>query len=645
MGKKAQKNIYTCIGTLLTLLTLLFASLNNVSLVQAATGVKTYLTDNRNAQDYTGQNWSKHIYNYLVELDSGYMRVYLKWDDAIYVEYFDNNYQFQNQKVIRPELSMFGGFYAGKDNYYLVYGEMNSEESDDFEVVRIVKYDKQWCRIASASVYGANTTIPFYAGCVRMAENNGLLYIRSSHEMYESKDGLNHQANMTIIVNQDDMSIFDQETQIGSYSEKNEYYLSYVSHSFNQFVIADDAGDIVFLDQGDAYPRAAKIAKQVKEKGEIGESQIIMPYSGTPGDNDTGATIGGLEYSLTNYLTVGTVGAYARSQDLYDVGNYIYLSVNDKQLQDQTKIIQLTKPLKNKLYSTPVLVKMSDKKFLILWTETRYVEKDDSYLSDGKIRYVYVNGEGELLGSTKTVQGYLSDCKPIVANEKVVWTVSDNKNLKFNYIDENGAYSSIDAGYPNKMIKYPIDISGCHLVAKKIGPISCKSDTMTQSELKKSFVLYTADSNRQLEYGSEYTLDSYKTASSSLWHDKWYIQGVLAESDGELSIGERTFETDMLWWDPPTFIHERPQNVSAKRIESGIEIKWQEEPYALGYYVYRKSGNSSYKKIATISDASKNSYIDKKVSKNKTYSYYIKTYTTNGKKLISTKRSEIKTVK
>lgn len=227
----------------------------------------------------------------------------------------------------------------------------------------------------------------------------------------------------------------------------------------------------------------------------------------------------------------------------------------------------------------------------------------------------------------------------------IVWTSSDNEYLKFHFIDEQGNYSHLKAIYLEKIIKYPIEMSRCHLVAKKIGPISCKSEDVKESELRNIFEIYESGFGNLLQYNVDYWFDSYGTKTSSSYPGKRYLVDVGAISEGEECYGDVTYEADAPWFEPPIFIHERPQDVSAKRVKSGVKIKWKEEPYALGYYVYRKCGNGSYKKIATIADVSKNSYIDKNVSKNKTYSYYVKTYTTNGKKLISTKRSEIKTVK
>lgn len=37
-----------------------------------------WISDNRNTQDYTGDNWADRMYNYLTSTENGYMRIQLK---------------------------------------------------------------------------------------------------------------------------------------------------------------------------------------------------------------------------------------------------------------------------------------------------------------------------------------------------------------------------------------------------------------------------------------------------------------------------------------------------------------------------------------------------------------------------------------
>ncbi len=134
-------------------------------------------------------------YSSLVALSSGYMRVFLdNTDKNIGVEYYDDNFKILQKKTIKLELSnnggYYGGFYAGSDAYYVVEGQNNTEENDNKEVIRVIKYDKNWKKLGSAKITGENglfggqVRYPFDAGCVEMTEANGKLYIVTGHEGY-----------------------------------------------------------------------------------------------------------------------------------------------------------------------------------------------------------------------------------------------------------------------------------------------------------------------------------------------------------------------------------------------------------------------------------------------------------------------------
>ena len=76
----------------------------------------------------------------------------------IRVEDFDAKGNSIGVKEIPVELAYCAAFYEGEEAYYLAFGQSNMEENDGKEVYRIVKYDKNWNRLASASVKGGRET-------------------------------------------------------------------------------------------------------------------------------------------------------------------------------------------------------------------------------------------------------------------------------------------------------------------------------------------------------------------------------------------------------------------------------------------------------------------------------------------------------
>lgn len=70
-----------------------------------------------------------------------------------------------------------------------------------------------------------------------------------------------------------------------------------------------------------------------------------------------------------------------------------------------------------------------------------------------------------------------------------------------------------------------------------------------------------------------------------------------------------------------------------------ITIRWKKVKNADGYFIYRKTGKGSYKKIATVKKGSTTSYTNKKVALQKTYSYKVAAYKKVDGKIITGPKS------
>ena len=69
-----------------------------------------------------------------------------------------------------------------------------------------------------------------------------------------------------------------------------------------------------------------------------------------------------------------------------------------------------------------------------------------------------------------------------------------------------------------------------------------------------------------------------------------------------------------------------PAIKSAAKTTKGINVKWSKVTGAAGYALYRKTGNGSWTRIATIKGGSVTSYTDTKAAKGVTYTYTIRAY-------------------
>ena len=376
----------------------------------------TYEGSNVGAQNYS--RWTNPMKSYLVAEDDGsLMRVqYGSKIGGLLVEYYDKDYNLTDTKIVDEELPVFGGFYATKDNYYIITGQVNKDEDNDLEVYRITKYDRKWNKIKSTGLKNCNTTYPFDAGSCRMDVSGKYMIIRTCHEMYNG-----HQANVTIQIDIDQMEITDSYTSVAN----NNY--GYVSHSFNQFVKIED-GHIVALDHGDAHPRAFAILKYKTDinsgtffttsNGSLCTLIPVMTFEGKSGDNTTGASVGGFEISDDHYLVAANTVVQDSDFSSHKTRN-VFVAAVDKSTSD-VKINYLTNYAEGEeTTTTPQMVKISGTRFMVLWTKG-----DQVYTA-------IVDNNGQKVGEIQHFTGSLSDCQPVISNGKVVWYTWRNGDINF----------------------------------------------------------------------------------------------------------------------------------------------------------------------------------------------------------------------
>lgn len=343
--------------------------------------------------------------------DGGYQRAeYI--NDKIVVETYDSKLNLVSSENVAAELPIFGGIYIGENYNYAVFGQMNKEESDECEVFRFVKYDKNWNRLAQCSVKGANTYIPFDAGGLSMTETDGKLYIHTCHEMYQSDDGYHHQANCSFVVNEEDMTLVDSYTGVMNLGE------GYVSHSFMQLIRTD--GEYIYrVDLGDAYPRGiaftmTKTGDKLQDPSLYGS---LFTIDGNTGYNYTGYSLTGLELSEEYYLVAG-LGVEKLNDDQKNI--FISSSRKAEPSGNRTWITNYANGADVDV-TTPKLVKITKNQFLLMWEEK----------ASGKQNYttkmMLMNADGSRTSKVYSAPLALSECQPICDTDgNVVWYVTDN---------------------------------------------------------------------------------------------------------------------------------------------------------------------------------------------------------------------------
>lgn len=381
-------------------------------------------SENKGAQDY--RTWASVVNSYLYDSENNTMtRVEYVNEQQIIVEKYDMNGNLLEQKIISRELELFGGFYTYNKYHYLVFGQMNDAQDDTAEVLRVVKYSNDWKRIGAASVYGENTVMPFDAGSLRMVGSGDYLMIRTCHLMYRSpRDGLRHQANMTISINTATMTVSEIHSKVSNSGT------GYASHSFNQFVVRDGA-NLIAADHGDAYPRAIGLFRYSNAfntgKLSCDSNNEVMTFNGNIGQNGTGASLGGLEVSDSNILLAGNSVDHKNNAEL-SANRNIFVAVADKNDMGNSTVKWMTSypTNENQHVSTPQLVKVNGDAFLLMWTE-----------NDNVTKMRKLDGKGNVLESMDYGEKILSDCQPQMIGGRVRWYTTKDSGPLFYSIDPN----------------------------------------------------------------------------------------------------------------------------------------------------------------------------------------------------------------
>ncbi|MCR5337983.1 MAG: hypothetical protein K6E75_05430 [Lachnospiraceae bacterium] len=345
----------------------------------------------------------------------------------------------------------WGAFYYGEDgNYYVATGFLNDEENPDKIVVKVVKYNSAWKKCGTCNIKGNASNLfvgiwdQFKAGNGRMAMKGDTLVLFMARGMFAGEDGARHQSNIGFAIHTQDMTY-------------NMADMSYVSHSFNQFVRFK--GDTIYqLDHGDAYPRALRltITKQYDpyrsyepddsdrfdyfnmETKVDPETFDLFRAIGKTGDNYTGIYAGGMEIGKEHVLVTALstpqeekIAGVTGNKKTYKRN---VLLITCKKDGSDIRLQWLTKynPKKSKTtVGESRIIKISDELFAIMYSV--YSEKDPK----GVLHYVLVDDTGKVLAKKKYRNMiFTGGTQPVFFNGQIFWSdveENDGKSTIYHY--------------------------------------------------------------------------------------------------------------------------------------------------------------------------------------------------------------------
>lgn len=446
---------------------------------------------NSGANDYS--YYGATVKSYLVRIEGGYLRFQASAVSGGYlVEYFDNDFNLTAQKTVAEELPVFGAFYTDGVNHFVASGQSNPDESATVECFRVTKYDLEWNRLSSCGLYDCDTYAPFHAGSARIDKLDGTLIVRTCHKMYMRSDGYRHQANFTLLVDIEAMTMTGTTT------------LAYASHSFNQYVKTED-GYYITVDHGDAYPRSVylNVSKQTGSYFSKKISVNAFAIAGDEGNNYTGVTVGGFEIAQSSYLTAIASVKQDENYNKTKTKN-IYVTVTDKE-SGETALKQFTFFEDGEAgAATPQLVKLESDRFGLMWMET------------GVLKYLLIDGSGNALTEISALSGTaLTDCQPISVDGKAVWYRYEGDEISFCTLDmQGGGYTekTVNTGHSFVVSAHSDDNpTECSFRCTKCGKASTYTTASRVSIFwsENNFFFSTQGTSFSFSAGAEYPLYFY----------------------------------------------------------------------------------------------------------------------------------------
>ncbi len=394
---KAGKKYYSEFSNELTVYTLpKKAKTSGYILTNKNIKIKGY-ANSVTAYDGYNSNWtSPSEINDFVDYKGRYTITYSA-SDYVYIQRYNANLKLIKTIKIKKKYPKLGDVICDKSgNYYIAWGKDDVEGKGNVVTFAISKYNYKGKHIKTATLKsydGYDGKWIFEAGNCAMSIQGNHLVCSYAKEMYNG-----HQKNETFAVNIKNMKRIDG-------------YSYWVSHSFNQRVIALKDGGVLFGDHGDAYDRGF-ILNYNNVKEQKYNSYVPFHFWGLDTDdmfhvNKTYAQLGNIGEVDTGYVLVGTsaksMTSAAQNQKQQLMIQIINTETGKSVLKGSTRTgtcmgakytdtgIKWLTNYKDGSYATNSNMIVIDKnRILVMWEKHKDYEYKDSY-------YMILSSTGKIL--------------------------------------------------------------------------------------------------------------------------------------------------------------------------------------------------------------------------------------------------------
>jgi len=363
--------------------------------------------------------------------------------DTTYVYEYDMNLEERETLVFQNELGSLGAFTKDDEgNYYFFYAARAASRTA--ENMAMVKYDRNGEKInvykqrADPPNNFGGIRIPYDAATCRLELSGSMLAVYLSRERFDG-----HQASYGFVLDRDTFERIDRGHAYyytnGKYPIGNNL-ISFSGHSLNQFVLPIENG-FIFVDHGDAYPRAFTFGKFLNGSNTVRLNAFRFP--GSTGANATYAQMGGLAKTSSGYIFAGVYGRERNNP------RNLFVLTFDEDLTRCSNPVYLTNYTRNDGHAGhPKIVSLNDGRYLLLWEKFSYSTQAASSVTSVETGYVstyalIINENGEAVSEAKEFKG-----------------VRLNMNDTLRYNPHNGcAYWALNDSRTSIAV-YALDVSG-----------------------------------------------------------------------------------------------------------------------------------------------------------------------------------------
>jgi hypothetical protein len=368
-------------------------------------------------------------------------------DTATYVYEYSASLQLIKTRQFLNDFSKLGAFAKdNQGNYYFFYAKNVEEDEKNTENMSLVKDDSSDSKVktyrlkALADNSSRGIRDPFLAGACRMEISGNMVAVYFARRMFQSDDGLNHQASYGFVLNKDTFARVDKGAG-GSTSQGNTQ-MPYVSHSFNQFILPVNNG-FVFVDQGDYYPRRFSFAKF--QEGQATKKLNAFEFKEGETYQYTFSQLGGLAETSGGYLFAGTYEKNTVVSSNHNDSRNVFVLTLDNDLNSVSTPIWITnyRDKNNDNAANPKIAALDNGRYLLMWELMGNTGYKSTYT-------VIIDNTGKLLTAVREMPGVRLNRNDVLrynsTNGNVYWAVdNDDKNID---VFSFNPYYSINAPVP-----------------------------------------------------------------------------------------------------------------------------------------------------------------------------------------------------